>query len=290
MTIPSNDANTILEFLINYLQIAIALAEVESGSAELKKYLGQAKDLAVGLNSYATKYSAKPSAELQAIASATQIQPWAQWYQEQKIKNPLKPRMQSSSFQAQLLKCLVQITKSKRVLEIGMFTGYATLAIAEALPKDGRIIACERDPFVVELAQKLLENSTHFTKIEMRLGDGREILKHLIGEGQTFDLIFLDANKKAYLEYYQLILDGNLLNAQGLLCVDNTLFKGEVFTPKPKSIAQAIAEFNQVVATDERVEQIILPIEDGFSLIRLVHKVISTNKVTYPELFINSGM
>ena len=268
MTNKNNHANTPLEVLINCLEIVQSLAQKEQLSAELKSYLDQARTLAAGLDSYITKYSAAPSAGLDLIALATQNQPWAQWYQAKKIKNPLKPSMQSSPFQAQLLKCLVQITKSKRVLEIGMFTGYATLAIAEALPKDGRVIACEHDAQVVEIAEKLLRDTPHFAKIEIRLADGRETLKQLIKEEQVFDLIFLDANKRAYLEYYQLILDGNLLEAQGVLCVDNTLFKGEVFAPKSK-IAQAIAEFNQVVAEDYRVEQIILPVDDGLSLIRL---------------------
>jgi caffeoyl-CoA O-methyltransferase len=270
--------NNPLEILLNHLLKAKNLAEQESISAELKNCLIEAEHLASGLNYYGPKHSRAASKELEAIAKATQNQPWEQLYKEKKIKNRLKSEMRSSAFQAQLLKFLVQITRSTRVLEIGMFTGYVTLAIAEALPDRGSITACEHDPHLVEIAHNLLRDSVHYSKIKIMLGEGKETLTQLIREGEVYDFIFLDANKRSYLAYYQLILAGNLLDQEGILCVDNTLFKGEVFEYKSQEsksqeskskIAEAIAEFNQVVANDERVEQILLSLGDGLSLIKL---------------------
>jgi caffeoyl-CoA O-methyltransferase len=268
-------SNTPLEILIDYLQKAEHLAEQECLSKELEECLKQAKRLAIGLHNYPIEYSRKQSKELKAIALSTQNQPWQELYQTKKIKNRLKPEMQSSPFQAQLLKFLVQITKSERVLEIGMFTGYATLAIAEALPNHGSITACDHDHFLIDLANELLCNSKHYSKMKLISGEGKEVLTELINQSAKFDLIFLDANKLAYPAYYELILAGNLLDRAGILCVDNTLFKGEVFNnfsddsnKTANKIPVAIAEFNRLVANDHRVEQIILGLEDGLSLIK----------------------
>lgn len=257
--------NTPIQHLINHLEQALAHPD------QSHEHLAQALTLAHGLLSYAPQYSNAPSDQLEAIATMTANLPWQSWFDHKQIKHALKPQLSSSPFQGQLLKFLVKLCHANQVLELGSFTGYSTLAIAEALPDQGRVIAYDHDPQVIAIAQKLLSNSEHLPKIDLRLGEIHAALAQLASEGHQFDFIFLDANKKGYLSYYQQILNGNLLKPTGLLCVDNTLFKGDVFWQQPRSkVGQAIATFNQQIARDERVEQIILPIEDGLSLIRLV--------------------
>ncbi|MDX1976551.1 MAG: class I SAM-dependent methyltransferase [Pseudanabaenaceae cyanobacterium bins.68] len=260
-------ANTPIQHLIDHLVQAQAATTTEA----LGEHLATALTLALGLNSYAQQYSTPASAQLEAIATITANLPWENWFKTRQLQHPLKPQLSSSPFQGQLLKFLVKLNQASRVLELGSFTGYSTLAIAEALPDHGEVIAYDRDPQVIAIAQKLLGNCSDLPKIDLRLGEIQPALEQLAATGEQFDFIFLDANKKAYLSYYEQILGGNLLKRSGILCVDNTLFKGDVFLSQSRSkTGQAIAEFNRQVASDRRVEQIILPIEDGVSLIRLV--------------------
>jgi caffeoyl-CoA O-methyltransferase len=115
-----------------------------------------------------------------------------------------------------------------------------------------------------------LRQSPHGEKIEIRRGPALTTLEDLVARSQRFDLVFIDANKQEYGQYFQTILDSNLLAENGLICVDNTLYQGEVYLPESQRSpnGQAIAEFNQKVAEDPRVEQVILPLRDGLTLIR----------------------
>ena len=164
----------------------------------------------------------------------------------------------------------VYMSRAQSILDIGMFTGYSALAMAEALPENGRLVACEVDAYVAKFAQKLFQSSPHGAKIEVEVGGALETLDKLAAKGECFDLAFIDADKKEYVEYYKKLLDSNLLAPQGFICVDNTLLQGQPYLAEQSANGKAIAEFNQIVADDPRTEQVLLPIRDGLTIIRRV--------------------
>ena len=170
--------------------------------------------------------------------------------------------MLTGRVEGRLLKLLVLISGAKNVLEIGTYTGYSALSMAEGLPDDGKLITCEIRPEHAELARKYIEESQHGHKIELRLGDALDTIKVLARDGYTADLIFLDADKARYPVYYEHLV--NLLEPSGLIVIDNALWDGEVLDPKQDDEeAQAIAKLNEIIMKDERVENVLLTVRDG---------------------------
>ncbi|XP_062319451.1 D-threitol dehydrogenase isoform X4 [Osmerus eperlanus] len=185
---------------------------------------------------------------------------------------------------------LVHTSKSRRILEIGMFTGYGALSMAEGLPEDGSLVACELEPYLKEFAQPIFDKSPHGKKITVKIGSAMDTLKELASKGEQFDMIFIDADKNNYIHYYNYILDNNLLRVSGILCVDNSLFKAKVYlkdTTDENGIA--LRDFNKFVRSDPRVEQVIVPLRDGISIIRRVPMLLacpgSQGRVTDDEVF-----
>lgn len=162
------------------------------------------------------------------------------------------------------LKMMAQLVGATRVLEVGMFTGYSALCFAEALPDDGRVITCEVDDSSAALGRKHFANSPHGKKIEIRLGPALETMGELSG---PFDVIFIDADKVNYLNYYRRALD--LLAPTGVILIDNVLWDGEVLKqPPPDEKTAAIQELNRTVAGDPRVTAVLVTIRDGVLVIR----------------------
>ncbi len=179
--------------------------------------------------------------------------------------------MLSGHVEGQALKMLVRLIRARRVLDVGMFTGYSALAMAEALPDDGRVVACEIDVQVAAFAQRCFHESPSGSKIDVRVAPAQQTLSGLAAAGEVFDLVFLDADKSGYLGYLAAVLDTGLLAPHGVICVDNTLMQGQPWisgsaTPN----GAAIARFNEAVAADPRVEQVLLPLRDGLTLISRV--------------------
>jgi len=162
------------------------------------------------------------------------------------------------------LKVMTQVVGAKRILEIGMFTGYSALCFAEALPRDGTILTCEIDDESAALARAYFARSPHGGKIEIRMGPALDTMRSLTG---PFDLIFIDADKTNYVNYYRRALD--LISPNGVILVDNVLWDGEVLLqPPPDERTAAIQELNRVVAADSRVTAVLLTIRDGVLMIR----------------------
>lgn len=240
--------------------------------ADLVDNITQAWQLAAGLDPYLEEYTTPESPALTALAEKTSTEAWQEHFSDGTTVRPLEQEMLSGHVEGQTLKMFVHMTKAKRVLEIGMFTGYSALAMAEALPKDGVLVACEVDPFAAEVGQAAFNESPDGKKIRVELGPALETLDKLIEAGESFDLVFIDADKKEYVTYFQTLLDTNLLAPSGFICVDNTLLQGEVYLPTQQRTAngEAIAQFNRAVALDPRVEQVILPLRDGLTIIRKI--------------------
>ncbi len=170
--------------------------------------------------------------------------------------------MLSGRLVGQLLKMLIKISGAKRVLEIGTFTGYSAIMIAEALPEDGEVVTLEMNLRYYDLARKHFDESQVGHKITLVKGNAQKTLEMQEGD---FDLIYLDGDKLRYTLYYEQSLEK--LNPGGLIVADNVLWDATVLDPEDNK-AQAIADFNAHVTNDDRVEQVLLPIRDGVTIIR----------------------
>lgn len=174
------------------------------------------------------------------------------------------PQMVVGPLEGAFLKMMTQIVGAKRILEIGMFTGYSALCFAEALPKNGIILTCEVDDESAALARAYFARSPHGRKIEIRMGPALDTMRSITG---PFDLIFIDADKTNYVNYYRRALD--LISPNGVILVDNVLWDGQVLLQSPPDErTAAIQELNRVVAADSRVTAVLLTIRDGVLMIR----------------------
>ena len=256
--------------LVQQLEQILEASQTESVSDQFKKSLSQAYDLAAGLDPYLEDCTTKESEALANLTDRTQKEDWSKRFDDGETVRALEQEMLSGHLEGQLLKMLVSISKSKRVLEVGMFTGYSALAIAEALPEDGYLLACEVDEYVSQFAIDCFAASPHNKKIEVKVAPAIETMRKLVDAGETFDLAFIDADKGGYVDYLNLLLDTNLLAADGFICVDNTLMQGQPYLSEEQRTenGKAIARFNQFVAEDPRVEQVMIPIRDGLTLIK----------------------
>ncbi|HEY5682302.1 MAG TPA: class I SAM-dependent methyltransferase [Sulfuricaulis sp.] len=163
-----------------------------------------------------------------------------------------------------LLALLVRLTGARRILEIGTFTGYSALCMAEALPKDGQLVTCEISPERAEIARSFIKRSPHVRKIRLLLGPALESLTKLL-RATRFDFVFIDADKENYVNYYEAVLPR--LKPGGVIVADNVLWSGRVLAPKKKT-DRAMVRFNKHVRRDPRVECVMLPLRDGVYLIR----------------------
>ena len=176
-------------------------------------------------------------------------------------------QMQIAPEQGQFLEIIVKISQSINCLEIGRFTGLSTLCIAKGLPENGRIIAVDNSNEFLPMAKKYWKMAKVDLKIESIIGEGVEVMQSMIDRQFTFDLIFIDADKNNYPNYYELSLQ--LLPANGIIIIDNMLWHGDVADKsKTDSLTNTIRDLNKKIQGDERVEFSLLPLSDGLSFIR----------------------
>jgi caffeoyl-CoA O-methyltransferase len=247
------------------------MRSIDAVDATFKTELQQVYELANGLDPYLDTCTTSESPALAALVKRTQAEDWSKRFADGETVRQLEQEMLSGHVEGQALKFLIRLTKARRVLEIGMFTGYSALAMAEALPANGEVVACEVDTYVAEFAQQCFKESVDGSKISVRVAPALETMQQLAAAGEVFDLVFIDADKAGYIDYFNLLLTTGLLAPGGLICADNTLMQGQPYLsgiPTPNGIA--IAKFNQAVANDVRVEQVLLPLRDGLTLIRRV--------------------
>jgi O-methyltransferase len=175
--------------------------------------------------------------------------------------------MQVAPEQGQFLGLLVEALRVRRAIEVGVFTGYSSISIATALPDDGKLIACDVSDEWTSVARRYWREAGVEGKIDLRLGPALETLDGLLASGQAgkFDFVFIDADKKNYLNYYERSLD--LLREGGLLVIDNVLWHGRVVDPAAQDEdTVAIREFNAYLLTDPRIGVSVLPLGDGLTL------------------------
>ena len=251
--------------------LAEQVEKIDNLDQSFKAQLQQAYELANGLDPYLNLCTTPESPGLATLVKRTQSEDWSKRFSDGETVRQLEQEMLSGHVEGQFLKFLVHLTKAQRVLEIGMFTGYSALAMAEALPADGEVVACEVDAYVAEFAQKCFQESPAGHKISVKVAPALETMKQLAAAGEVFDLVFIDADKAGYIDYLDLLLTTGLLAPNGLICADNTLMQGQPYLSGTATAnGAAIAKFNQALVDDPRVEQVLLPLRDGLTLIRRV--------------------
>jgi len=178
----------------------------------------------------------------------------------------LNPRMLCSSYQGRVLSIISKIIKPKNVLEIGTYTGYSALCIAEGLDKNGIIHTIDINEELKEIQNKYFKKSGFGNQIHQHIGNAIEIIPKI---NECFDFVYLDADKENYNEYFDLIIDK--IVSGGVLICDNVLWSGKVLNTNHKDlITEKLIEFNQLVKKDKRLDSIILPIRDGLSICRKI--------------------
>ena len=209
------------------------------------------------LQEYIERFSSPENEALSAITRST-------------YNHVLNPHMLSGQVQGRVLSMLSHMIRPKRILELGTFTGYSALCLAEGLAEDGRLITVEHNDELEETIRHNLSLSPLGEKIELVIGDAKEVLSTFDFRLSTFDLIFIDADKREYSAYLDLVLP--LVADGGFILADNTLWDGHIVDPDYDKDKQTLGlrAFNRKVAEDERLEQVILPLRDGLTLIRKI--------------------
>jgi caffeoyl-CoA O-methyltransferase len=206
------------------------------------------------------------SADIEAYAQAHSMpeSDLCRALREETQRRMAAPQMIVGPLEGAFLKMMAQLVQATRVLEIGMFTGYSALCFAETLPAEGTVVTCEIDEESAALARRYFARSPNGKKIEIRMGSALDTMRSLKG---PFDLIFIDADKINYVNYYRRALD--LVSPRGLILVDNVLWDGNVLhQPAPDENTAAIQELNRVVAADSRVTAVLVTVRDGILVIR----------------------
>ncbi len=176
-------------------------------------------------------------------------------------------QMQIAKEQGQFLEMITKISNAKNCLEIGRFTGMSTLFLARGIPESGKIVTVDNSDEFLSLAKKYWELDNMSSKIESIIGDGVEVMQSMIDRKQCYDLIFIDADKNNYPNYYELSL--KLLVSNGIIIIDNMLWRGDVADEtKQDSQTKTIRDLNLKIQNDTRVEFSLLPLSDGLSFIR----------------------
>ncbi|MFA6303360.1 MAG: class I SAM-dependent methyltransferase [Legionella sp.] len=177
--------------------------------------------------------------------------------------------MQVAPEQAQFMQFLLRMIKAKKVLEVGTFTGYSSLAMSLALPEDGQVITCDINTNWTNRAHPFWEQAQQDKKIQLKIGPAVATLKTLLAEGgtQQFDFIFIDADKTNYVNYYELALQ--LIRPQGIIAIDNIFWDGLVIDPTETGAqVREIRKLNELIKNDSRVQVSLLPLADGLFLVQ----------------------
>ena len=179
----------------------------------------------------------------------------------------LKPRMLSGHIQGRFLSMISKMKSPSTILEIGTYTGYGTLCLSEGLKEDGKIFTIDRNEELLKIQNKYFEKSGKRDKIIQLTGNAKEILNDL---NETYDLVFIDADKENYIEYFKQVSER--LNKNGIIISDNVLWSGKVLDSSLEKDEEtnALVNFNKILNEDKRFETVILPLRDGLSMSRLI--------------------
>jgi len=223
---------------------------------------------------YVLEQTSPESPVMRALREFHETADWLALHEAGKTMWLYGPEFSTDLTEAMYLKMMAASSKSKRILEVGMFMGYGTVAMAEGAGPGCEVVALEIDPWLKDTVEEIIKGTAVEKRVNIVCGSAIDTIKELTGK---FDMIFIDANKIQYKEYYDDIMRLDLLADDGLILVDNTLYLGYPFMGKDYDVqssrvnsARAIEEFNTYIRNDDRVWQIMLPIRDGVTMIRKV--------------------
>ena len=239
---------------------------LELTTASVQEKINHCFLLASGLDRYLEENTSEESDQLASISRLTREKDWSSNRNETDVL--LEPEMLSGKVEGQFLNFLVSSTKSRNILEIGLFTGYSAISMARGLSHGGKIIACEIDCEVASIAAENIKALGLENIIDVRIGPALDTLRDLSEKGFVFDLVFVDADKRNYKNYVKYILDHNIIEIGGLIVADNTLLQGEVYLGRShqSEAGRAMCDFNQYLTAENRVEQVLIPLRDGVTL------------------------
>lgn len=251
------------------------MAKTRDVPEDIQEQIQACIDCVTTREDYCDSVSTPPSEAVRTLITDTYSHPWQQVHEEGKTEWRVTPFMMSGELAGTFLKTLISISNAKRVLEVGLFTGCGALAMAEALPADGTLVTCELSGYFGDLARKWVDQSPDGKKIQIVIGPASESLQKMAKERQQFDIVFVDANKEGYIDYYKIIMDNNMLAPRGTILIDNALYGGQAYMtpenvqfPAGEKHSTVMTEFNNFVYKDNRVSQVLVPIRDGVMMIR----------------------
>jgi len=226
--------------------------------------------LADGVENHLEESTSPESENLSNLSHLTFEHDWDLALEKKKSSGFLGSQMLCGHVEGQFLKMLVTMTKAKKILELGMFSGYSALAMAESLPKGGEIYACEHNPYAIKFAQKIFKKIQE-NRIKIKNGPALETLKKLTCKDIIFDLVFIDATKSQYPEYLEILIKNSLINKNSLVCIDNTFLQGKVFSKfeNTNDSSKIMRKFNLNIARNPKFHAVMLPLRDGFTLLKL---------------------
>ncbi|XP_057888194.1 uncharacterized protein LOC131088286 [Melospiza georgiana] len=258
-------AGHIAENLLKAKEIALNNPHVPE---QLRNYLQKALDVALGLDPYldamaVSKRKTSPEhipGDTEGVESSVRLQ-------ETHASGSLNGKLFSQ--EGQIFRMFVHMIRARKILLIGKLKGYSILAIAEELPDNGKIFACAEEPSLGVYSQEVFDHSSDGKKISLRVGPVADTLEALHAEDEHFDIVFIDADQRNAVQYYSFVMDNHLLSMDAVICVENTLMKGQVYLENVSDEnVLAVRKLNAVINSDPRVEQVVLPVQSGLSLIR----------------------
>ncbi|KAJ3522685.1 hypothetical protein NM688_g8841 [Phlebia brevispora] len=264
---PGDSPHERLAFYISQL-----CAELDSPSCnateKARQLARQARDVIEGYDPYVERMSSPHPPIIDTMFEEGYKCDWEALHREGKTMYRLIPEMSAGPYEGVVLQQLAKLTQVRTVLEIGMFTGTTTVSLA-LLPQIKKLVSLELEAYLKEHNTPFFEQANVSHKIDIRIGDALTSLDKLAQEGATFDMVFIDADKGNYVNYFKKVIDSNLLTEHGFIVADNTAYKGGPWAPDASySQAPAIDAFNRAVREHPGVEVVMLPIRDGISIIR----------------------
>lgn len=275
-----------LSLLLSRLEASLSSS---SPSPESLSILSEARRLTDGWDEYLTSRSTRVPDLVEKMVEATENEDWKGLFAKGKTQFQLGANMCAGTYEASIIRVFAGLVRAEYVLEVGMFTGTSTLAVA-LMPQVKKVVALEVEPFLDGWSRTWFEEAGVGHKVQVEVGDARQSLDEL--KGQTFDLvrfltpsshfpqrlthpfppaqIFIDADKASYPHYFSLILQHRLLSPTGVLLLDNTLYKGAPWAPHRllADATEAIEEVNKMVVEEGDVEAVLLPVRDGVTVVR----------------------
>ncbi|XP_005105715.1 O-methyltransferase MdmC [Aplysia californica] len=245
---------------------ALKLAQDTGASPDVIKSIETALELVDLREKYTDSVTSGETEVFHKILTETYKHDWQSLHSDGKTKWNLRPKMMTGNLEGQFLKSMVSIQNAKRVLDIGMFTGYSALSMAEALPADGELVTVDLEEYLETFTGSLLRESPHSKKIQISIGSPSDYMREAVKAGKTFDLIFLDADKSYYLEFFKIIFEEGLLAPRGTVLVDNAFAHGSGY--KPSAEENSTQRVASAVEADQSLHKVMVPLRDGVLILR----------------------